>query len=178
MVDAFTGAKLQEIITDDAINDPDVSGIAKINNWVANTLVDNTTQYVYGGDLGGNLWRFDLDCAARRSGWAGRRATAGDQPITGAARTRAHEGRAIGTYHRVVYFGTGRYLGLRRSRPDAPSTAVAQAHLRREGHGADLGSPHQRRRESRRADARLDRHSAHDPEPARRWTGREERLVS
>ena len=60
VVDAFTGSIIQEIITDDTVTDPDVSGIAKISNWVDNTLLDNTTQYVYGGDLGGSLWRFNL----------------------------------------------------------------------------------------------------------------------
>ena len=34
-------------------------GLAKINNWVDNTNVDNTTLRVYGGDMEGNLWRFD-----------------------------------------------------------------------------------------------------------------------
>jgi type IV pilus assembly protein PilY1 len=59
VVDAFTGKKLNEFETK-SVADPDVSGIAKINNWVLDTLLDNVTRYVYGGDLGGSLWRFDL----------------------------------------------------------------------------------------------------------------------
>ena len=81
VLDAITGAKLAEIITDNAVVDPDVSGLAKITNWVLDTLADNTTQYVYGGDLGGSLWRFDI--SANTSQKLGRTsATAGNQPIT------------------------------------------------------------------------------------------------
>ena len=41
--------------------DADPSGLARINNWVDNSLTDNTSLAVYGGDMKGNLWRFDLD---------------------------------------------------------------------------------------------------------------------
>jgi len=37
------------------------SGLARINGWSTNSQVDNTTLAVYGGDLEGNLWRFDTD---------------------------------------------------------------------------------------------------------------------
>ena len=81
VLDAFTGAKLSEIITDNAVTDPNVSGIGKVNNFVINTLVDNSTQYVYGGDLGGALWRFDIDNeTSQRLGKTS--ATTGNQPIT------------------------------------------------------------------------------------------------
>jgi len=36
------------------------SGLGQINNFVDNPLVDNTTLHVYGGDLLGNIWRFDF----------------------------------------------------------------------------------------------------------------------
>ena len=36
------------------------SGLGKIAAWADNFYVDNTAPYVYGGDLEGNLWRFDL----------------------------------------------------------------------------------------------------------------------
>ena len=137
VVDAFTGAKLQEIITDNSINDPNVSGIAKTANWVLSTLVDNSTQYVYGGDLGGSLWRFNL--TAGSSQLLGRTSsTAGNQPIT----VRPELSRikdASGTYHRVVYFGTGRYLGFGDISPTAPSTAVAQGIYAVKDTAADLG---------------------------------------
>ena len=40
------------------------SGLAKINGWATNSSVDNTVLAVYGGDLEGNLWRFQLDSSA------------------------------------------------------------------------------------------------------------------
>ncbi len=39
------------------------SNLGKINNWVENGLTDNTTEQVYGVDLLGNLWRFDVNAA-------------------------------------------------------------------------------------------------------------------
>ena len=36
------------------------SGLAQINNYVDNVAVDNTTLRAYGGDVLGNIWRFDL----------------------------------------------------------------------------------------------------------------------
>jgi type IV pilus assembly protein PilY1 len=137
VVDAFTGEKLDEIVTDDANDDPDESGIAKVNNYVANSLVDNTTQYVYGGDLAGNLWRFDL--VAGESLRLGRTAVkAGDQPIT----VRPELGRVkdeFGTYHRVVFFGTGRFLGISDLEDDAPSNTEPQAIYAVKDSGKDLG---------------------------------------
>ena len=40
------------------------SGLAKINGWATNSNIDNTALAVYGGDLEGNLWRFQLDSTA------------------------------------------------------------------------------------------------------------------
>ncbi len=37
------------------------SGLSKIYGLVDNGLSDNTVQRVYGGDLLGNLWRFDVN---------------------------------------------------------------------------------------------------------------------
>jgi type IV pilus assembly protein PilY1 len=137
VVDAFSGAKLDEIITDNTVTDPNLSGIAKINNFVTNTLVDNSTQYVYGGDLGGSLWRFDL--TARASARLGRTpGAAGDQPIT----VRPEIGRVqdnSGTYNRVVYFGTGRYLGLNDLTSTSTSTTVPQAFYGVKDTGANVG---------------------------------------
>ena len=137
VLDAFTGAKLNEIITDNAVTNPDVSGIAKINNWVLSTLVENSTQYVYGGDLGGSVWRFDL--TANSSQRIGRTAgAAGDQPITvrpELARVRD----STGVYHRVVYFATGRFLGLGDLAPTSTSSTEAQAIYGLKDTGTDLG---------------------------------------
>ncbi len=37
------------------------SGLAKVVAYAINSAVDNTALYVYGGDLQGNMWRFDLN---------------------------------------------------------------------------------------------------------------------
>ncbi len=137
VLDAFTGSRLSEIKTDNAVTDPNVSGIGKINNYVLSTLTDNTTQYVYGGDLGGSLWRFDIDDES--SVKLGKTSsTTGNQPITvkpELARIRD----TSGTYYRVVYFGTGRFLGLSDVSVSAPSITVAQGIYAVKDTGGDLG---------------------------------------
>ena len=137
VLDAISGSRLAEIITDNSVTDPNISGIAKINGYVTNTMVDNTTQYVYGGDLGGSLWRFDLDDnTSMRLGRTS--STAGNQSIT----VRPELGRvrdASGNYHRVIYFGTGRYLGFGDISESAPSTSVAQAIYAVKDASDDLG---------------------------------------
>jgi type IV pilus assembly protein PilY1 len=137
VIDAFTGAKLSEIVTDNAVTDPSLSGIAKLNNYVVNGLADNTTQYVYGGDLGGSVWRFDIGAATSQK--LGRTsATAGNQPITVRPElARIRDG--AGNNHTVLYFGTGRYLGLTDLSGTSPSSAVAQAFYAVKDTGADLG---------------------------------------
>lgn len=88
------------------------NGLARINNWVDNDK-DNTTKRVYGGDLLGNLWRFDLDnlvapnqsallLAQVRTGGVG-------QPIT--TKPELTEVRSGTTTRPAVLFATGRFLG-------------------------------------------------------------------
>ena len=137
VVDALAGTKLSEIITDNSITNPDVSGIARINNFVSNTLTDNTTQYVYGGDLGGALWRFDLSSANSQK-LGSTSATTGNQPIT----VRPEIGYVRdngGTYHRVIYFATGRYLGFNDLSTTVPSATVAQGVYAVVDTGTNLG---------------------------------------
>ena len=88
MLNAFTGASIGSMATS-AGTDPNLSGMAKITNWVLDTMVDNTTQYVYGGDLAGNLWRFDIDAlAVQKLG-----------QTSGGRRSPAHHGAPRGIAH-------------------------------------------------------------------------------
>ncbi|RPI15932.1 MAG: pyrrolo-quinoline quinone [Lysobacterales bacterium] len=137
VLDAVTGQKLAEIVSSDSVTDPDQSGIARVTNWVLDTLVDNSTTYVYGGDLSGALWRFDIVAeAAQRLGVTS--ATPGDQPIT--VRPEVAQVRdGTGAYYRVIYFGTGRYLGFGDLAAAAPSSAVAQGIYAVKDTGSDLG---------------------------------------
>ncbi|VTU39088.1 Tfp pilus assembly protein, tip-associated adhesin PilY1 [Variovorax sp. PBL-H6] len=59
VLNANTGAKILDIPTT-AGTTTDPSGLAKINGWIDDSA-DNTSKRFYGGDLFGNLWRFDVD---------------------------------------------------------------------------------------------------------------------
>jgi type IV pilus assembly protein PilY1 len=142
VLDAFTGTKLSEIITDSTVNDEQRSGIARINNYVDNSPINNVTQYVYGGDLDGALWRFDITASSNAgvSQLLGRTATAGTrkQPITVQPElAKIRDG--AGNWHRVVYFGTGRYLGPNDITNSDPSNGVSQAVYAVVDTGASLG---------------------------------------
>ena len=90
------------------------SGLNHINNWVDNTLADNTTQRMYGVDIIGNVWRFDTANNVGTNGlqdtWLigtakDTAATPAPQPIT----TRPELAEVSGSPY--VFFATGRLLG-------------------------------------------------------------------
>ncbi|MDR2452544.1 MAG: hypothetical protein LBE85_12460, partial [Candidatus Accumulibacter sp.] len=58
VLDAETGALLSDIVTS-AGGTGAPSGLAKIMGWARDALYNNTVRQVYGGDLLGNVWRFD-----------------------------------------------------------------------------------------------------------------------
>jgi len=118
ILNAVTGAIIKKIGTGvgdggtagASYTDADPSGLARINNWVDNALINNTATAVYGGDLKGNLWRFDLDPTSSSYLTAVKVAalTTGvtPQPIT----TKPELG-LINTFH-VVFVATGKFLGV------------------------------------------------------------------
>ena len=63
VVDLATGAILSKTSTGVGTS-LDPSGFTKVSAWARDPDTDNTTQHVYGGDLRGNMWRFDLAPAA------------------------------------------------------------------------------------------------------------------
>jgi type IV pilus assembly protein PilY1 len=84
------------------------SGLGKIAAWADHAVADNTATYVYGGDLQGNVWRFDINAAASSSN-PFKFATLSDsggsaQPITARPELGSINGK------RVVFIGTGKYL--------------------------------------------------------------------
>ena len=93
------------------------SNLGKISSWVANASQDNTALYVYAGDMLGNLWRFTMPSTTPASG-----ATLSGYPTVlkifaapaGQMITVKPElGSTDGSIdHRMVMFGTGRYLSL------------------------------------------------------------------
>lgn len=120
VLNAATGEILLDQATNVATGTPagtgtTPSGLARINAWVPSER-DNQALRFYGGDLLGNLWRFDIDDVVVPSGaeatlLARLKDTAGNaQPIT--TRPALGEVEYNGQKHPVVYVATGRYLGL------------------------------------------------------------------
>ncbi len=85
------------------------SGLAKINAYIEDGVINNTAVFVYGGDLLGNLWRFDINSAESATNpfkVAVLKDPSGNpQPITVRPELADISGK------RVLYVGTGRYLG-------------------------------------------------------------------
>jgi type IV pilus assembly protein PilY1 len=106
VLDALSGAILQKVDTGTG-NTTTPAGFAKISAFANNFSVDNTATYVYGGDLYGNVWRFDMSAAtpAVFNMAQLKDSTGKPQSIT----TRPE--LAVISGFRVVYVGTGRYLG-------------------------------------------------------------------
>ncbi|MEQ1803864.1 MAG: PilC/PilY family type IV pilus protein [Burkholderiaceae bacterium] len=126
VVDALTGSKITAIQTFTSgstaagtVGTP--SGLAKINVWV-DSNIDNTAKRFYGGDLLGNVWRFDIDNIVAPNSAALRLAnlqvSGVPQPIT--TQVSLAEVTYSTTKYPVVYVGTGRYLGA----SDLSNTAV------------------------------------------------------
>ncbi len=120
VLDAITGAILTKTSTlSGSTTTP--SGLAKLSPYVDSLATDNTTRFVYGGDLNGDVWRFDLGAVG--SGASPTIAkiaslkddTGAAQPIT----TRPELGDPMsnvsnslgGTGNPGIFVATGRYLG-------------------------------------------------------------------
>ncbi|MGA7983894.1 MAG: PilC/PilY family type IV pilus protein [Burkholderiales bacterium] len=121
ILDAQSGAILQRIGTGvgcDGVSTTspcvsgtvDPSGLNHINAWVDNSFFDNTALRVYGVDLKGNVWRFQLDSTQYGVNTAFKLETLKDpsgvvQPLTSKPELASVNGFS------VVYVGTGRMLG-------------------------------------------------------------------
>lgn len=112
VINAKTGDLIKDIETPACTTTPTSSpcGLAHISAYVDSEL-DSTTDYVYGGDLYGNVWRFDLTDLSSTSAWTvAKFATLKDasgnvQPVTSAPEL------ALIDQMRMVFIGTGQYLG-------------------------------------------------------------------
>jgi len=110
VLNAITGQVLYRISTGVG-SSSDPSGLNHINTWINNASVDNTITRVYGGDLKGNLWRFDVNGTIPPDG---REATLLAQAVDGngvaqSITTKPELGEIGGLP--FVYLATGRYLG-------------------------------------------------------------------
>jgi len=121
VLEALTGRIIYKIGTGVG-NGTTPSGLAKITAWVNFASTDNTAERVYGVDLLGNVWRFDINDAVDGTGApilppAGREATrlatltdpsGNPQPITIPPRL-SEVGSPPVPY---VFVATGKYLGV------------------------------------------------------------------
>jgi type IV pilus assembly protein PilY1 len=102
VLNAATGTKLKKIATG-AGSTSVPSGLGKITAYAEDAEQNNTAEYVYGGDLLGNLWRFDFsDYSVKKL--AQLSGADGLQPIT----TKPEIG--LIKKKRVIFVGTGKYL--------------------------------------------------------------------
>ena len=119
ILDVLTGRILHKIPTN--VGDPGTlgnnyadaipSGLAKINNWVDSSLTNNTSLAVYGGDMLGNLWRFDLENTSATYLTAVKVAVLKNALGTAQPVTTKPELGLINS-RRVIFVGTGRFLGV------------------------------------------------------------------
>ncbi|MBB3640806.1 pilus assembly protein [Variovorax atrisoli] len=121
VLDTATGSLIKDLSTGVGTSSAP-SGLAKISAFLVNPGVDDTADYVYGGDLLGNVWRFDLSDASTANWNVKRLATLVDssgnpQPVTGTPELGVVKNK------RMVFVGTGQYLGT----SDIPGTTGANA---------------------------------------------------
>jgi type IV pilus assembly protein PilY1 len=122
IVDLATGRLLRKLDTG-AGTAQDPTGLGRANGLSSPAAVDldgdNVSEYVYAGDLHGNLWKFDLT-SANPASWQVAYTTAGAPAPLYRARNDANEPQpivskpAVGRGPRgvgmLVLFGTGKYL--------------------------------------------------------------------
>ncbi|MDQ6639121.1 MAG: PilC/PilY family type IV pilus protein [Pseudomonadota bacterium] len=81
------------------------SGLAQLNNFVDNVDIDNTTLRAYGGDVLGNIWRFDFTTLSATLLGTAKDASNVIEPITIRPELAEIDGKPF------VLVGTGRLLG-------------------------------------------------------------------
>jgi type IV pilus assembly protein PilY1 len=119
VLDAVTGEVLSKTSTGTATNPP--SGLAKISPFIDSLATDYTARFVYGGDLNGDVWRFDLGAVgASGAPTVTKIATLKDSSgVAQSVTTRLELGDPLnntsnslgGTGTPALFVGTGRYLG-------------------------------------------------------------------
>ena len=119
VLNAFTGQIIYRISTG-AGNGTTPSGLAQINNFVDLTDINNTTRQVYGGDLLGNIWRFDVNDSIAP---AGREAA-----LIGVATDASNAPQPITTRPELAELDACRWYSSARASSSAPAiSATARA---------------------------------------------------
>jgi type IV pilus assembly protein PilY1 len=120
VLDPATGTIVSTMPTPSGVGSAsDPAGLAHLSK-PANTAEDAIVRYVYGGDLLGNVWRFDLDSIDSTATQIAqlRDGSGAAQPITAPLEVGPVSGSSTKFY---VYVGTGRYL----ADEDVPGNAGA-----------------------------------------------------
>ncbi len=119
VVNAQTGDLIADLVTPGCNASPAANpcGLSGINAYIDNREVNNLVEIAYGGDLYGNVYRFDLRSASV-SGWrvtalaklrSGATASSPVQPVTTVPELAKITIGGVDRY--FVYVGTGAYLG-------------------------------------------------------------------
>ncbi len=120
VLDANTGLPVSDIptgiptmisATTPAGTSANPSGLAKINGWIDDNT-NNTSKRFYGGDLLGNLWRFDTDNLIEPKGKAMLLASFKDPSSNPQPITIKPETAVVLDVYPAVLVATGQYLGL------------------------------------------------------------------
>ncbi len=100
---AISGASIKKIATGGGTA-ASPSGLARISTWADDPEKNNVAGYTYGGDLNGNVWRFDINAGTVMKFALLKDASGNTQPVTTAP--------ALGNVNnkRVIFIGTGKYL--------------------------------------------------------------------
>jgi type IV pilus assembly protein PilY1 len=107
--DLATGSPVADLTPSTTVTATSPVGLGCIAAWSEDFVHNNTAQYAYGGDLAGNLWRFDFTGSTPRMTKMGFLTDGNHRPQS--ITTRPELG-LVNSQYRVVFVGTGRYLGL------------------------------------------------------------------
>lgn len=153
VLDATTGEILSQTTTASG-STATPSGLAKISAWSDDGNHNNTSRFVYGGDLNGDVWRFDLGALGSVAAPTVTKIATLLDPVSApqSITTRPELADVLnnvnsisGTGNPVLYIGTGRYLGT----TDLTITQKQSLYsikdtLVNTGAAANLGSPRSR----------------------------------
>ncbi len=110
VLNANTGALIRDISTGvGSAGSP--SGLARISAHVLSANTDNTVKAVYGGDMLGNLWRFDVNGDIGAAGYDAQLLVSFKDPSGSAQPITAKPTVSTVNGFPVIYVGTGAYLG-------------------------------------------------------------------
>ncbi len=124
VINAANGSVIRKIDTN-AGSTATPSGLAQIRAWVDTATVDNTTLRVYGGDLLGNVWRFDVNGDIGVSGYDAQLLATLIGPAGNAQPVTTRPELALVNGNAMVYVGTGRYLGISDLTDSTPQSIYA-----------------------------------------------------